>query len=143
MALFTAIRYLKNKDLECHPERPEDCLTDEDYIEGMKYVDAPGATIEDIKSLPYFWKDSFILGANTIYNEIKGSGWEFLRGDKVIEKEISNRFTKVVKPSKEANIAQEDKWNPADIWMIKKKRCTIRYFFMNYEVYICFFVFFF
>jgi|TARA_B100000287_G_C20612698_1_gene772713 hypothetical protein len=120
MALFTAIRYLKNKDLECHPERPEDCLTDEDYIEGMKYVDAPGATIEDIKSLPYFWKDSFILGANTIYNEIKGSGWEFLRGDKVIEKEISNRFTKVVKPSKEANIAQEDKWNPADIWMIKK-----------------------
>ena len=111
MALFAAIRYLKNKDLECHPERPEDCLTDDDYIEGMRYVDAPGVTIDEIKSLPSFWKDSFILGANTIYNNIKGSGWEFLRGDNLIEKEISNRFTKVVKPSKEANISQEDKWN--------------------------------
>ena len=124
MALFAAIRYLKNKDLECHPERPEDCLTDDDYIEGMKYVDAPGVTIEEIKSLPSFWKDSFILGANTIYNNIKGSGWEFLRGDNLIEKEISNRFTKVVKPSKEANISQEDKWNPSDIWMIKKSEKT-------------------
>lgn len=124
MALFAAIRYLKNKDLECHPERPEDCLTDDDYIEGMKHVDAPGVTIEEIKSLPSFWKNSFILGANTIYKNIKGSGWEFLRGDDLIEKEISNRFKKVVKIDKQANLAQEDKWNPSDIWMIKKSEKT-------------------
>ena len=124
MALFAAIRYLKNKDLECHPERPEDCLTDGDYIEGMKHVDAPGVTIEEIKSLPSFWKNSFILGANTIYKNIKGSGWEFLRGDDLIEKEISNRFKKVVKIDKQANLAQEDKWNPSDIWMIKKSEKT-------------------
>ena len=110
--------------MECHPERPEDCLTDDDYIEGMKYVDAPGVTIEEIKSLPSFWKDSFILGANTIYNNIKGSGWQFLRGDNLIEKEISNRFKTVVKVDKAANIAQEDKWNPSDIWMIKKSEKT-------------------
>ena len=112
MALFASIRYLKDKDLECHPERPEDCLTDEDYIEGMKYVDSPGVTIEEIKSLPQFWKNSFILGANTIYKNIGSSGWEFLRGDKTIEKEISNKFTKVVAKDPNSNLAQEDKWNP-------------------------------
>ena len=122
MALFAAIRYLKDKDLECHPERPEDCLTDEDYIEGMKYVDSPGVTIEEIKSLPQFWKNSFILGANTIYKNIGGSGWEFLRGDKTIEKEISNKFTKVVAKDPNSNLAQEDKWNPSDIWMIKSNK---------------------
>ena len=88
----------------------------------MKYVDSPGVTIEEIKSLPQFWKNSFILGANTIYKNIGGSGWEFLRGDKTIEKEISNKFTKVVAKDPNSNLAQEDKWNPSDIWMIKSNK---------------------
>ena len=30
-ALFLAIRYIKGRDLECHPKHPKDCLTTADY----------------------------------------------------------------------------------------------------------------
>ena len=118
MALFCAIRYMKNKDLECSPKSAEGCLEDKDYEDAWKFVDGPGVTLEEIKGLSQDWKDSFIKGANKIYSEIGGTGWEFLRGDKVIEAEISNRFKTVVAKDPKAHLAQEDKWNPSEIWMI-------------------------
>jgi len=121
MALFCAIRYMKNKDLECSPKSAEGCLEDKDYEDAWKFVDGPGVTLEEIKGLSQDWKDSFIKGANKIYSEIGGTGWEFLRGDSVIEAEISNRFKTVVAKDPKAHLAQEDKWNPSDIWMIKTK----------------------
>ena len=56
-ALFLAIRYMKGKDLECHPTNPKNCLTTVDYEAGMEYVDGPGVTIEEIQSLEQKWKD--------------------------------------------------------------------------------------
>ena len=118
-ALFLAIRYMKGSDLECHPKNPKNCLTTADYKEGMKYVDGPGVTIEEIQGLETKWKDAFILGANKIANEIKGSGWEFVRGDNQVEKAISDAFNRCKKS--QGAPENEDKWNPSDIWMVKDK----------------------
>ena len=123
-ALFLAIRYMKGKDLECNPKEPSNCLTTVDYEEGMKFVDGPGVKIDEIQSLEQKWKDAFILGANKIANEIKGSGWEFVRGDNKVEAAISNAFNRCKKsPGAPDN---EDKWNPSDIWMVKDKNKIVQ-----------------
>jgi len=123
-ALFLAIRYMKGKDLECNPKDPKNCLTTVDYEEGMKFVDGPGVKIDEIQSLESKWKDAFILGANKIANEIKGSGWEFVRGDNKVEAAISNAFNRSKKsPGAPDN---EDKWNPSDIWMVKDKNKIVQ-----------------
>ena len=118
-ALFAAIRYNKGKDLECHPTDPQKCLTTADYEEGMKSVDGPGVTVNEIESLEQSWKNAFILGANKIYHEVGGSDWTFVRGDTMVEAAISNAFNRA-KKSKGAPV-NEDKWNPSDIWMVKDK----------------------
>jgi len=119
-ALFTAIRYLKNQPLECHPIDISKCLTDADFEEGMKYVDCNNEVkIEEITGLEQEWKDAFILGANKIYDKIGGSGWQFLRGDKIVDDgALKKAFTRVKRNSPNAP-DNEDKWNPSDIWMIK------------------------
>jgi len=118
-ALFLAIRYMKGKPLECHPQHPKDCLTTDDYKAGMNFVDGPGVTIDEIQSLEQKWHDAFILGANKIAKEVKGTGWEFVRGDNKVEAAISSAFNRA-KKSKGAP-ENEDKWNPSDIWMVRGK----------------------
>ena len=118
-ALFLAIRYQKGKDLKCNTKNPKECLTTADYEEGMKDVDGPGVTIEEIQSLEKKWHDAFILGANKIANEVKGSGWEFVRGDNTVEKAITDAFNRCKKSQGAPD--NEDKWNPSDIWMVKNK----------------------
>ena len=124
-ALFTAIRYLKNKDLECHPDDISNCLTTADYEAGMEYVDCNNEVkIEEIMGLEQEWKDAFILGANKIHQKVGGSGYEFLRGDKIIDDgALKKAFTRVKKNSPAAP-DNEDKWNPSDIWMIKSSEKT-------------------
>ena len=124
-ALFTAIRYLKNKDLECHPDDISNCLTTADYEAGMEYVDCNNEVkIEEIMGLEQEWKDAFILGANKIHEKVGGSGYEFLRGDKIIDDgALKKAFTRVKKNSPAAP-DNEDKWNPSDIWMIKSSEKT-------------------
>ena len=119
-ALFLAIRYMKGKDLKCHPKNPVDCLTTADYKAGMEFVDGPGVTIEEIQSLELKWHDAFILGANKIAKEVKGDGWEFVRGDDKVEKSISDAFNRC--KSSQGAPENEDKWNPSDIWMVKDKK---------------------
>ena len=121
MAVFTAIRYYKkgNNDLECHTNDPKKCLDSEDYSMGMSHVDCNNeVTVDEIMSLSQDWKNAFIMGANKIYKEVGGSGWEFVRGDKKVEKSISDAFGRV---KSESGLASEDKWNPSDIWMVKDK----------------------
>lgn len=118
-ALFLAIRYMKGKDLKCHPKNPKECLTTADYEAGMEFVDGPGVKIEEIQSLEQKWHDAFILGANKIAKEVKGTGWEFVRGDNKVEAAISAAFNRA-KQSKGAP-ENEDKWNPSDIWMVRGK----------------------
>ena len=119
-AVFTALRYIEGKDLECHPTDISKCLTTADYERGMELVDCNNeVTVQEIEGLEQSWKDAFILGANRIAKEVQGSGWEFVRGDKKIEAAISRAFTRVKnKPDSKAPV-NEDKWNPSDIWMVK------------------------
>ena len=123
-AVYLSMRYNKGKDIECHPTNSKDCLTHANYVMGMENVDGPGVTIEEIQGLEQKWHDAFILGANKIANEIKGSGWEFVRGDNKVEAAISNAFNRSKKsPGAPDN---EDKWNPADIWMVKDKNKIVQ-----------------
>ena len=87
----------------------------------MKYVDCNNEVkIEEITGLEQEWKDAFILGANKIYDKIGESGWQFLRGDKIVDDgAIKKAFARVKKNSPTAP-ENEDKWKPSDIWMIKK-----------------------
>jgi|TARA_R100000455_G_C6264244_1_gene119498 hypothetical protein len=95
-------------------------FTEDDFKCGMKYTDTPGVSLEDIQSLPKEWKDSSWSGANEIYNTIKGSGYTFVRGDKTIDDGAINKAFGRVK--KQTNLSSEDKWNPADIWMVKTNK---------------------
>ena len=118
-ALFTAIRYIKGHELECHPTDISKCLTTADYEKGMELVDCNNeVSIQEIEGLEQSWKDAFILGANRIAKEVQGSGWEFVRGDRMIEGAISRAFNRVKKNSSKTPV-NEDKWNPSDIWMVK------------------------
>ena len=118
-AVYLAIRYNKGKDLECHPTNPKDCLSTADYEAGMEKVDGPGVTIQEIQGLEQKWHDAFILGANKIAKEVKGTGWEFVRGDDKVEDAISAAFNRCKKS--QGAPENEDKWNPSDIWMVKNK----------------------
>jgi len=118
-ALFLSMRYMKGKPLKCHTKDPKECLTTADYKAAMEFVDGPGVTIEEIQSLEQKWHDAFILGANKIAKEVKGTGWEFVRGDNKVEAAITNAFNRC--KSSQGAPENEDKWNPSDIWMVKNK----------------------
>ena len=123
-ALFLAIRYLKDKPLDCHPSNARACLTASDYEEGMRYVDCNNeVSVNEIMELEQSWKETFILGANKIYKEVGGEGWQFVRGDSKIEASISAAFNRC--KSSEGAPVNEDKWNPSDIWMVKEKETLV------------------
>tara|TARA_B100001113_G_scaffold73619_1_gene57163 strand:- start:156 stop:1568 length:1413 start_codon:yes stop_codon:yes gene_type:complete len=94
-------------------------ISEDDLKCGMKYSDIPGVKLEDIMGLPKEWKDSSWEGAKEIKRKIEGDGWTFVRGDNKIEKQISEAFKRV---KKQTNLSSEDKWNPADIWMVQTNK---------------------
>ena len=113
--VYTAIRFYRGKI---------DQISEEDLKFGMDQVDAPGLKLEDIQSLPKVWKESSMRGADKIYNGIKERGapkeYVFVRGDSLIDDgAIKAAFLRV---KKQTNIKAEDKWNPADIWLVRKKK---------------------
>ena len=69
------------------------------------------------------WKETLILGANKIAKGVGGKDWKFLRGGGLDAKEgaIAKAFFRVKKAStsKDNVPGNEDKWNPADIWMVQ------------------------
>tara|TARA_Y100001970_G_C14136661_1_gene804644 strand:+ start:60 stop:1430 length:1371 start_codon:yes stop_codon:yes gene_type:complete len=110
--VYAAIRYYCN-----NPSPP---FTDKDYECGMLHCDIPGTTLNEIKSLSNEWQTSSWAGANAIYNTVGGMGYEFLRGDTQIDDgAIKQAFGRV---KKQTNLSSEDKWNPADIWMVRKSK---------------------
>ena len=113
--VYTAIRFYKGE---------VDQISEEDLQFGMDKVDAPGLKIEEIQSLPKVWKESSMRGADKIYKDVKERGaptdYEFVRGDKYIDDgAIKKAFLRV---KNQTNIKSEDKWNPADIWLVRKKK---------------------
>jgi len=107
--VYAAMRY------ECGEK---EIYTEEDLQCGMKYTDAPGVKLEDIMGLPKEWKEGSMRGANEIFKKVGGSGWKFLRGDSILDDgAIKKAFGRV---KGQTNLSSEDKWNPADIWMVKE-----------------------
>jgi len=95
-------------------------FTDDHYSIAASHCDIPGVKIDEIKSLPMEWKDSFMIGANKINELLSGQDYEFVRGDsKIDDGAIKNAFNRV-KDQAKPKLASEDKWNPADIWVVKK-----------------------
>lgn len=97
-------------------------FTDDHYKTAASHCDIPGVKIDEIKALPMEWKESFMIGANKINEILVGNDYEFVRGDsKIDDGAIKNAFNRV-KDQAKPKLASEDKWNPADIWVVKKSK---------------------
>ena len=97
-------------------------LTDISEITNKTTSDAVcDRTLDDsIKSLNEKWYHSVIVTANKIFEDVPGakSGqkYEFYRGGSFVNQIYDNwRIFK-----KGSGLTQDDKWNPADIWMVRK-----------------------
>lgn len=63
------------------------------------------------------WMHSVIVTANLLFKDFQiKSGYEFHRGGKVVE-DVYGEFRRF---KKQSGLTGEDKWNPADIWVLKK-----------------------
>ena len=91
-------------------------FTEEDFKCGAKYTAAPGVKLAEIMALPKEWQESSWQGAKEIYDKIGNGKYIFVRGDNMVEQAISDAFKRV---KSQTNLSSEDKWNPADIWMVK------------------------
>ncbi len=70
-----------------------------------------------LKGLDAGWYHSVIVTANAIFKTIRPSGkYIFYRGGNLVG-QIYKEFSKF---RKESGLTGDDKWNPADIWMVKK-----------------------
>jgi hypothetical protein len=97
-------------------------FTDDHYATAASHCDIPGVKVDEIKALPMEWKESFMIGANKINEILSGNDYEFVRGDsKIDDGAIKNAFNRV-KDQAKPKLASEDKWNPADIWVVKKSK---------------------
>ncbi len=72
-----------------------------------------------LKALDEDWYHSVIVTANAIFNDVpdsKSQKFTFHRGGSLVG-DIYSEFSRFRKTS---GITSDDKWNPADIWMVKK-----------------------
>tara|TARA_R100001510_G_C7638842_1_gene196645 strand:- start:44 stop:1633 length:1590 start_codon:yes stop_codon:yes gene_type:complete len=124
--VYASIRYKKGKDLECHTTNAENCITLPDIEDALKNVNQgnDNVTAQDIDGMTAEWKETLILGANKIAKGVGGSNWKWLRGgglDHSKNGAIAKAYDRVKKAStsKDNVPGNEDKWNPADIWMVQ------------------------
>ena len=121
LAVFLAIRYQKGSDLVFGSNDADLCLDENDYVYGLSMVDGRNKpTSDQIIELDSTWKRSCVEGANKIANTVKGSGWRFLRGDTQLDDgAIKEAYKKCRNEPVKSGLADENKWNPSDIWMVK------------------------
>lgn len=82
-----------------------------------KYASADRTLDECLKGLNDNWFHSVVVTANAIFNDVKPqSKYIFYRGGSLVES-IYKEFGKF---RKESGLTGDDKWNPADIWMVKE-----------------------
>jgi Fe-S cluster assembly iron-binding protein IscA len=112
-----AIAYYINKG----PITEED-LNKEKFEQAAPYVDAPGSSVEEILSFlekSPLWTTSIPKSVNKIYELFPNNDFKIHRGSEQVEI-IYKAFSAVAK--KEADLKlNNDKWNPADIWLISNK----------------------
>lgn len=96
----------------------KEIYNEDDLRCGMDHVDVGGTKLEDIMGLPREWKEGSVKGANKIFEKVGGSGYKFVRGDSLLDDgAIKKAFGRV---KGQTNLSSEDKWNPADIWMVQE-----------------------
>ena len=96
----------------------KEIYNEDDLRCGMDHVDVGSTKLEEIMGLPKEWKEGSMKGANEIFEEVGGSGYKFVRGDRLLDDgSIKKAFGRV---KGQTNLSSEDKWNPADIWMVKE-----------------------
>ena len=106
--VYTAMRYYCG-DVKHFTKEDLDC--------GWQHTNAPGVKLEDIIGLPKEWQEGSWKGAQEIFKTIgTGKKYNFVRGDNIVENAISKAFGRV---KGQTNLSSEDKWNPADIWMVE------------------------
>jgi len=85
---------------------------------GMDHVDVGGTKLEEIMGLPKEWKEGSVKGANEIFEKVGAGKYKFVRGDRLLDDgSIKKAFGRV---KGQTNLSSEDKWNPADIWMVEE-----------------------
>jgi hypothetical protein len=95
-------------------------LTDVTQITKQTTVDAVADRSLDkcIKGLDAGWYHSVIVTANKIFEDVKPQGkYIFYRGGDLVS-DIYKEFSRF---RKESGLSGDDKWNPADIWMVKER----------------------
>ena len=96
----------------------KEIYNEDDLQCGMKHVDVGGTKLEDIMGLPKEWKEGSMKGANEIFKKVGDGKYKFVRGDRLLDDgSIKKAFGRV---KGQTNLSSEDKWNPADIWMVKE-----------------------
>ena len=117
--LYLALRYhVYNKDVV---NGTKGVISTKEYEEALKYCDV-SAKLEEMITLGGGWQDSCMKGANKIFNSTQTGGknknYTFVRGDsKYDDGLIKKAFQKV---KSQTPFSSEDKWNPADIWMVSQ-----------------------
>ena len=107
--LYAAMRYYCGE---------KEIYNEDDLRCGMDHVDVGSTKLEEIMGLPKEWKEGSMKGANEIFEEVGGSGYKFVRGDRLLDDgSIKKAFGRV---KGQTNLSSEDKWNPADIWAVRK-----------------------
>jgi len=98
----------------------EDDLVKENFGKVTKYVDVDASIdeIEEFLERKPLWYSSTAKSVNKIYNLFPNKGYKFHRGSEQVER-IYNAW-KVGKTEKELKL-MDDKWNPADIWLMTSK----------------------
>jgi hypothetical protein len=124
MCLYAALRFrvppFNKGPLQCHPNKPEECIDEEDYKKAYDFVEPKNKVgWEDIATLPQEWKNSFIMGANLLHDNFgkyHSGKYRFVRGDNSLDDGVIKKaYTTIIKPN--TKLSSEDKWNPSDIWM--------------------------
>ena len=96
----------------------KEIYNEDDLRCGMDHVDVGGTKLEEIMGLPKEWKEGSVKGANEIFKTVGDGKYKFVRGDRFLDDgSIKKAFGRV---KGQTNLSSEDKWNPADIWMVKE-----------------------
>ena len=96
----------------------KEIYNEDDLQCGIDHVDVGGTKLEDIMGLPKEWKEGSVKGANEIFEKVGAGKYKFVRGDRLLDDgSIKKAFGRV---KGQTNLSSEDKWNPADIWMVEE-----------------------
>ena len=100
----------------------EEKISAKDFVEAQKYIQVT-STLDEMTSLDPDWKKSSFNIANMLYTQFGGTKGEYQFHRGIGIDAIINEGYKIVKKDTTNDISvpqDENKWNPADMWMVRK-----------------------